>query len=828
MSRRPETQQEREDVARREGAERFQEGVRQAVRAGEASRIGAAHHLLRRLIEPTTHAFQTLVLEAVKQGGARHEAIRWVELATPEVTAYLTAKAALDHHGAKVAHVAVKAAEYLADEVRFRAFQAHDKRRFDVVMSKFKTRSKIHKQRVLNEMAKRSGIELIEDMKADHGRKLRIGVKLLDVLAQATGQFKVVHVKSGAAFRGSARNTAYWQLEPETLEHISHRNEILQFLDPVYRPMVEPPADWAPGVRGGYKYGLKDQIPMIRSADKALVEQLESSTTMPQVFEALNAVQRTAWSINRDVLEFYQALGKGASLAGFYEHPLPEPPRPHDIDTNLEARAVWRKATGEIKTANHLRMLRRLYFDRLVADAETVAGRPCWFVYSLDFRGRLYPVTTYLSPQGADESKALLYFHDAKPLGPHGEAYLAIHGMNVLGAIPNGPKVGTLTLEERTAWVREHTAQIRKVAQNPFEDLWWFNPDEKPMQFLAFCFEWDRLERWVEAGHSAETFVSGLPCAQDGSCNGIQHFAAMMRDPTTGYAVNLIPTARPQDLYQTIADDVLARLERDVQASPWASIWLQSGLVGRKLCKRPTMTYGYGSRRYGFAEQLREYVRARPQWYDIRGHFVANGQGLNAACQYLSAIIWEALQVKAEAAAQAMEWMRKSVRAVVANNVPVRWTVPGTGFLVEQAYRKSYSRQVETILNGRLFKPIAIAPDSKKLDTHKQQNAIAPNVVHSFDAACLMLTVLHAQARGVTSFGMVHDSYATVAGDAAQLAASTRETFVMYYETYDVLELLYQHWLSVSGEALDLFPPPPPPQGTLDLRGVLASDFFFS
>jgi DNA-directed RNA polymerase len=55
--------------------------------------------------------------------------------------------------------------------------------------------------------------------------------------------------------------------------------------------------------------------------------------------------------------------------------------------------------------------------------------------------------------------------------------------------------------------------------------------------------------------------VSGLPVAQDGSCNGLQHFSALLRDEIGGKAVNLIPGDVPEDVYQRIADKVLSKLE---------------------------------------------------------------------------------------------------------------------------------------------------------------------------------------------------------------------------------------------------------------------------
>ena len=36
---------------------------------------------------------------------------------------------------------------------------------------------------------------------------------------------------------------------------------------------------------------------------------------------------------------------------------------------------------------------------------------------------------------------------------------------------------------------------------------------------------------------------------QDGSCNGLQHYAALGRDEKGGQAVNLMPGPKPADVY---------------------------------------------------------------------------------------------------------------------------------------------------------------------------------------------------------------------------------------------------------------------------------------
>ncbi len=57
----------------------------------------------------------------------------------------------------------------------------------------------------------------------------------------------------------------------------------------------------------------------------------------------------------------------------------------------------------------------------------------------------------------------------------------------------------------------------------------------------------------LESGDS-ENYVSHFPVHQDGSCNGLQHYAALGRDKSGGESVNLIPAAVPQDVYSCVVE----------------------------------------------------------------------------------------------------------------------------------------------------------------------------------------------------------------------------------------------------------------------------------
>src|SRR3546814_16441857 len=61
-----------------------------------------------------------------------------------------------------------------------------------------------------------------------------------------------------------------------------------------------------------------------------------------------------------------------------------------------------------------------------------------------------------------------------------------------------------------------------------------------------------RISDWSSDVCSSD-LVSRIPVALDGSCSGLQHFSAMLRDEEGGAAVNLLPAERPQDVYKRVA-----------------------------------------------------------------------------------------------------------------------------------------------------------------------------------------------------------------------------------------------------------------------------------
>ena len=136
-----------------------------------------------------------------------------------------------------------------------------------------------------------------------------------------------------------------------------------------------------------------------------------------------------------------------------------------------------------------------------------------------------------------------------------------------------------------------------------------------------------------------------------------------------------------------------------------------------------------------------------------------------------------------------------------------------TRFPVYQRYNLSKSIQVDTTLSGGVRKNRVqeLLPNT---DARKHRNGLAPNFIHSLDAAHLVLTT--ACMDGVP-MNAVHDSFGCHAAEVPKLERSIRATFLELYSV-DVAGNLARQ-LSAAHE--------PPRVGTLDLTDVLNSLYFF-
>ena len=360
---------------------------------------------------------------------------------------------------------------------------------------------------------------------------------------------------------------------------------------------------------------------------------------------------------------------------------------------------------------------------------------------------------------------------------------------------------------------------MRASAQDPLaKDAWWQEAEE-PWQCLATCIE---LDKALELSDPTQ-FMSNLPVHQDGSCNGLQHYAALGRDLHGGEAVNLVPADRGADVYTGIAN-VLKRIvaediklidsedEEDVANAKLAMALAQH--IDRKLVKQTVMTSVYGVTFIGARAQIYSRLREREAMEDneLLRYRVSN---------YAAKRTLDALNNMFSNARDVMGWLTTCATIATSAGEPVRWTTP-LGLPVVQPYHSQRTKRVRTILQSFSLK---VHDEQQPVMKVKQRSAFPPNYIHSIDSSHMMRTAIACADAGLT-FAGVHDSFWTHATDVDTMNVILREKFIEVHKE-PLLENLYNEFRANYPDVADEFPRPPAP-GDLDLDVVRDSVYFFS
>lgn len=630
-----------------------------------------------------------------------------------------------------------------------------------------------------------------------------------------------------------------------------------------YTPTIIPPKPWTTPYDGGYYGAATLGVNLIRLKEVVQTKELREYTRklgavdLSSIYNVLNRMQETPFVINKRILQVLKEIyASGGELGGVPRtSPYATLPKlPDDVDMDVLKEHKRKQVAIHLQESARKSRALRAYIALQTAEKFSQYEK-IYFPWNIDYRGRCYPIPTAISPQGDDIQKALLLFAEPSPLASDADTkWLAIHGANLAGR-DKLPFVG------RVAWIEAHEEQIKASAADPLGCTWWSEvaKNDYPMEFLSFCLEWTRLCAYKDEHGTAVGFVTGLPIAFDGTCSGLQHFSGLLRDEIGGAAVNLLPSDNVQDIYSIVADKVNTVLLKDAQsgtadgykydkqgnvvndqegkprivygtktlAQNWVSFnrlkYSQDGIT-RKVCKRSVMTLAYGSKLYGFKENLlsdiiKPFVLEHPD----ENPFVSPIQ----AATYMARLIWEAVGTTVVKAVEGMAWLQKVAELICKEGHVVTWTTPN-GLPVQQNYMCLTQEVMKLRFNRARVRFYTQVEQEGVVDTRRQAQGISPNFIHSMDAAHLQRVVNAEYSKGNANFMMIHDSFGTDAAHAGQLFKTIREEFVGLYKDQNYLQdFLEQVSYLINDDDMDKIPKIPS-FGTLDLEEVKKSDFCFA
>lgn len=578
-------------------------------------------------------------------------------------------------------------------------------------------------------------------------------------------------------------------------------------------PMLVPPVQHTTMWDGGYLTPIDNRGTYHNShIDRArLREVAEAFKSADGIKKALNKAQETPYRINKRVLELVQearALGIGVGMPRSVPEPRPEwyldgVPKENYTKEELDRFSEWKTRMSLWYSADRKRVsqLRSLLTTLEMAE-EFKDEKALYFPTCVDWRYRLY-FKSSLHPQGSDLQKALLEFGRGKPLGERGLFWLKVHVATCFG-------YDKTLFEDRAAWTDANFAEIEQLTVSPF-DCPAFAQADSPWCFLAAATD---LVNAIRSG-CPEEYISRIPVAMDATNSGGQHFSALLRDPVGGRLTNLYweGNDKKADLYMDVKrrTDEKVILDLDKEDFVIQSTYWRENEITRSMTKRPSMTYFYSATVRSCSDYIFEGACAE-------GYEGIDTNSLwNLSC-YLAPRMRSAIEEANPAASAAMGYLQNLARRVPASQ-HLQWKTPLGGLVMNRYSQREEVRVRIDCMNMSIMR--VHNRDFKTCNKRKAASGIAPNFVHSLDSTHLMMVLCAAEGLDIVP---IHDSLATHAADVDAMHRHIREQFVKLYEEHDLMGDITR---AAAEAGADLTGLEMPAIGTLDIRQVLESPFFF-
>lgn len=484
-------------------------------------------------------------------------------------------------------------------------------------------------------------------------------------------------------------------------------------------------------------------------------------------------------------------------------------------------------------------------FDLTMARADLLGDEPFYQYVEADYRGRIYYTTPFLNFQSNDIARGQMLFAEGKPMTDAGLRRLKIHIASCYNETYHKDElpewlstdylpyledeglddisVDKMTLDDREAWTDNNLDMLLQIAAEERLEL----AAEKPITLLACVLE------IYNALNSEEEYYTYLPCPVDGSNNGWQHLCAMSKDKEAGELVGVVPQEIQKDFYVQCAKNLITRMPEWFEERQMPMKHIRKGIA-----KRGSMTRAYSAGALKIAENM--YLDCHVEGYLDRYNITEED------CQLLARNLVKAIDEVCAGPLQTMKFLQKIAEAEIASDYAketqqksIRWTTPSGFPVIYEAFIDNEFKEKATIsCSQREIKPTIKKEDGteEETDTIRIQHVgkeatdkpkirsfmsgISPNFVHSMDAAH-MASVIRDWGG---SFGAIHDSFSVHACDVDDLLQIIKDKFVHMYNYPNFFDVI-EHMIITNH---DNFNYPQPALGSLEIREVQNSDYFFA
>jgi DNA-directed RNA polymerase len=537
-------------------------------------------------------------------------------------------------------------------------------------------------------------------------------------------------------------------------------------------PMTIVPIDWDMHdgkIIGGYEYYQYD---MVRA------KRIDYNKYADNIFDVLNYIQSTPWTINKDVLKQLSSDLKSPRKSDYLktEYPGHDTPYPNitifkkDVSELVEGSTEFELHNSQkIIVQDKIKMFNAELKDfesdlgkyratKMALDiAEKYKDNTIYFPHNYDFRGRIYPIPVGLNPQGSSQVKALLEYAEGETLNNEGVKWMWAY-------------LATLFGDDKIKF-SDRVKRGQELIDTPYIEA------DEPYEFLAQQLE---IRKYL----NDNTYKVKTRIHLDACNSGSQFSSAITGDINGCIATNVIPTILPngdqerKDAYMLVANKSLDKTKEILDFSKeneLDNVEMYEFFVkqlednGRKICKTPVMVSNYGGTTGGRTDILWNLFRTMKvdmKWINRK------------TAASLSKIIGDSITGVLTGGKRFEQYICAMNNIIAKDNKPVYWET-ADGFAVTHLKNKELpAKRVKCRIPGsRQDSSITKISYSKDNNPRKMRSAISPNYIHSLDAQLLRMVAMKMYMVGIKHSDWIHDSFGTTPNNTSAMLDITRETF---------------------------------------------------
>lgn len=612
-------------------------------------------------------------------------------------------------------------------------------------------------------------------------------------------------------------------LSEKIVSEIAHKS-IMAFYP---TPIEQKPLDWSfeDGVlKGGFH---TFQYPLVRANNR----DVDYSLYGKEIFDAVNYIQAQPWKINVDVLNEMKKNVKAPIKEDYIKSNFPDIKlcewdiklnEEHNLTeervaelqahrkTFLEESAIYAGERKDYESA--LGKYRSVKLAMKIA--EEYVGKVFYFPHNYDFRGRIYPLSVGLTPQGSSAVKALLLYAETKPVSKSGMEW-------------NWAYLATLYGDDKLNF-HERVKRGIELINTDYKEA------DEPYEFLSHQLE---LKRWLRD----ETYQPNTRIHLDASCSGSQICSSMIGDRSGAEATNVLPMFDEngiqvrQDAYMRVAEKAientnsLIELEEDSESKEDLKMFLkQLNENGRKLAKVPTMVSIYS----GTINSMKDNVFENLRSFGVERKYITPKKTYKYA-----KIIYDSIGDTLVGGKMFEQYIQKMSGLIAKGNKSMSWTTIDGFHVYSEKNKLLKPKRIWCMLpNSRRRAPLNKKSYSKDISVPKMKSGSSPNFVHTIDSTLLRMVALKMREEGIVMQDFIHDSFGCHANEVESMLRITKQCFIELMAS-DIIARLHEELSAQvpldekSQDALQKIVPPKltdfdPTNG--GINQVHLSEFFFS